>query len=225
MNSNVRHIGIIIDGNRRYAKKLLLQPWKGHDMGAERVENIIEWTSDLGIKILTIYALSTENLKREAKELEHLFGLFRKWFTKIRSDKRVKERQIKFKFIGRLELLPEDLNKLCREIEKDTENNKGMLVNFCMAYGGRQELIEAMKKIVESKQEITEENLRKNLWLQEEPELIIRTGNRTRTSNFLPWQSAYSEWIFLEKLWPEFTKQDLIECLEKFSKMDRNFGR
>ena len=122
-------------------------------------------------------------------------------------------------------MLPEDLNKLCREIEKDTENNKGMLVNFCMAYGGRQELIEAMKKIVESKQEITEENLRKNLWLQEEPELIIRTGNRTRTSNFLPWQSAYSEWIFLEKLWPEFTKQDLIECLEKFSKMDRNFGR
>jgi len=220
-----KHLGIIIDGNRRFAKKFSLMPWKGHEKGAENVENTIIWTSEMGIKNLTFYILSAENLKRNKEELNKLFKLFRRWFKKIKNDKRIKEKRIKFRFIGKLELLPEDIQKICEILEKNTEKHNNFTVNFCIAYSGRQELIEAVKKLAKSKQEITEENIRKNLWLQEEPDLIIRAGNKTRTSNFLPWQSVYSEWIFLDKFWPEFTKKDLTECLEKYSKIQRNFGK
>jgi len=127
--------------------------------------------------------------------------------------------------MGNLSLLPEDLQRLFMEIEEDTKNNHGLKVNFCVAYGGRQEIIEAIRKIAKNREKLTEENIGKNLWLKENPDLIIRTGGKTRTSNFLPWQSVYSEWIFLDKLWPEFTKQDLIECINNFSKIQRNFGK
>lgn len=219
------HIGVIIDGNRRWAKKLLLQPWKGHEKGAETVENTIIWASELGVKMLTFYALSIENLKRDKTEIDYLFDLFRKWFKKIKEDKRIKEKQVKFRFIGNLSLLPKDLQEICSKLEKSTKEHNKFIVNFCVAYGGRQEIIESLKKLVKSKEKITEENFQKNLWLKEEPELIIRTGNRIRTSNFLPWQAAYSEWIFLEKLWPDFTKKDLQECMDKFETVQRNFGK
>jgi tritrans,polycis-undecaprenyl-diphosphate synthase [geranylgeranyl-diphosphate specific] len=220
-----KHIAVVLDGNRRYAKKHLLGTLQGHDMGAETVENLIEWASDLNVEILTLYALSIENLSRSKPELEHLFNLFEKWFTKLKNDRRIKEKGIQIKFVGNIRLLPQKLQNLCKEIEEDTKDNENLRMNFCMAYGGKQELIEAFKKVKENNEEITEDNIFKNLWLQEEPELIIRTGDRTRTSNFLPWQSTYSEWIFLKKLWPEFTKQDLIESIEKFETTERNFGK
>lgn len=225
MNNKASHIGIIIDGNRRYACKFSWQPWKGHEKGADTVENTIIWASELNLRMLSFYALSLENLKRDKEEVNKLLEIFRIWLKKIKNDKRIKEKQIKIRFIGDLSLLPEDIQEICHQLEKDTENHNNLIINFCVAYGGRQELTEAIKKLVENKQEITEENIRKNLWLQDEPDLIIRTGNRTRTSNFLPWQSIYSEWIFLDKLWPEFTKEDLISCLDKFSSVQRNFGK
>jgi len=219
------HLAIIIDGNRRWAKKILLQPWKGHEKGAETVENTIMWASELDMKMLTFYALSNENLKRDKEELNHFWEISKRWFKKVKEDKRIKEKQIKFKFIGNLTLLPPDLQDLFKELEEDTEKHKGMIVNFCMAYGGRQEIVDAIKKLVENKEEVNEDTIKKNLWLQEEPELIIRTGARSRTSNFLPWQSIYSEWIFLDKLWPELTKHDMEDCIEKFENIQRNFGK
>lgn len=223
--NNLNHVAIIIDGNRRYAKRKALEVWKGHDFGAETVEKTIEWCNDLKIKELTFYALSHENLKRDKLEVDALMNLMRRWFKKLKSDERIKKNKIKIKFIGRLHLLPKDLQELSLETEKDTKDHSNLIVNFCIAYGGRQEIVDSVTHLIKNNLQVTEENIKKNLYLQSEPELIIRTGGAPRLSNFLTWQSIYSEIIFLEKLWPEFTKQDLVDCIEKYSNIKRNFGK
>ncbi|MCX6748509.1 MAG: polyprenyl diphosphate synthase [Candidatus Pacearchaeota archaeon] len=226
--NKLNHIAIIIDGNRRYAKKHSWEVWKGHDSGAENVDKLFDWCKELGIKKLTIYALSTENLKREPKEVKALLDVFRKWFGKFKNDPRIPENQVRVRFIGKLELLPEDLQALAREIEENTSSYSNFHINFCIAYGGRLELLETIKKIIKSgkkPEEVTEDLIKQNLWLEDEPDAIVRTGNVKRLSNFLPWQSAYSELIFVDKLWPEFTKEDLVACVEEFKARKRNFGK
>jgi len=222
--TGVRHLGIILDGNRRFSKRLMLEPWKGHEYGAEKMEKLFEWIKELGIKELTLYCFSLENFKRPKKEFDFLMKLFKKEFSKLKSDKRVHEDKIKIRFIGKTELFDAELQKIIKELEEATKSYNSYLINFALGYGGRQEIVEAVKKLIESKEEINEKNLTKNLWLKSEPDLIIRTGGEKRTSNFLPWQSAYSEWVFLDKTWPEFTKQDLIYCINEFSKRERRFG-
>ncbi len=224
-NEKGLHIGIILDGNRRYAKKLALQPWKGHDFGTETFEKLLDWCKELGIKELTLYCFSLENFKRQEKEVEYLMDIFKKQLRKFMKDKRLDEDKVKVRFIGKTEKFDKELQELMREIEKKTEKNNKSIINFCMAYGGRQEIIDTFKKIVENKIEINEENFQKNLWLSDEPDFIIRTGGVVRTSNFLPWQSTYSEWIFLDKMWPEFTKEDLISAIEEFKTRERRFGK
>ena len=227
-DNKLNHIAIIIDGNRRYAKKHAWEVWKGHDYGAETLDKLFDWCKELDIKELTLYALSTENLNREKREVEALLDLFRKWFTKFKSDPRIPENQVKVRFIGKLDLLPEDIQDLAKDIEESTSKYNNYKINFCIAYGGRLELVETIKKIIESgkkPEEVTEDLIKENLWLEDEPDAVIRTGDVKRLSNFLPWQSGYSELIFLEKLWPEFTKQDLIDCVEEFNSRKRNFGK
>lgn len=221
----LKHVAIILDGNRRYAKARGLPAWKGHEEGAKNVDRLMNWCKELGIKEITLYVLSTENLKREPKELKYLFKLFKTWFKKFKKDKRIHENKIKMRFIGDLSLVPEDVSKLAKEIENDTKDYNNYILNFCFAYGGRRELLDAFNKLNGKKGKITEEDVAGALWLKDEPDLIIRTGGMTRTSNFLPWQSVYSEWIFTKKLWPEFSKEDLQECLEEFETRKRNFGR
>jgi len=221
------HIGLILDGNRRFAKKLMLQPWKGHELGRKKVEKILDWARDLGIRQFTVYALSVDNINNRPKnELEYLFKIFKESFRNLDRDK-IEKYKIKIKFIGNLDLLPKNLAEQCRKLEQETADNNEYIINFAIAYGGRQEIVEAVKKIVEkklSKEEVNEETIRNNLYLKDEPDLIIRTGGEIRSSNFLPWQSTYSEWFFLDKMWPEFEKQDLINCIEEFKKRKRNFG-
>jgi len=228
MRRQIKHIGLILDGNRRFAKRLMLQPWKGHELGAGKVQKLLDWAKELEVKEFTLYCLSCENIKSRPKtELEFLFKLFRKEFRTIDFEK-IEKYRIKIKFIGNLSLLPKDLEKRCRELEKKTSKNKNYIINFALAYGGRQEIIDAIKKILQNKispKKMNEQEFEKNLWLNSSPDLIIRTGGEKRTSNFLPWQSAYSEWFFLNKMWPEFTKQDLIECIEKFKSRKRRFGK
>lgn len=223
-----QHIGIILDGNRRFAKRLLLEPWKGHEYGAKKVDAIFDWATELGIKEFTLYCLSVENIKSRPKnELDYLFRLFRKEFREMNREK-IEKQGIKIKFIGNLSLLPKDLAEQCKDLEKQTEKNSNFTMNFALAYGGRQEIIEAVKKIIKNKispEEITEENFQKHLWLASQPDLIIRTGGEKRTSNFMPWQTIYSEWFFLDKFWPEFEKQDLIACISDFQNRKRNFGK
>jgi len=224
-DKKVNHLGIILDGNRRFATSRGLPPWKGHEYGAEVVSKLPDWCKELGIRELTLYSLSIENLKRDKKEVDFLFKLFKKYFKKFKEDKRVHENKIRLRFIGDLSLVPEDIRKLAGEIENDTKDYNNYIVNFCFAYGGRQELLSAINRLKNKKGEVTEDDVKNALWLSSEPDLIIRTGNIIRTSNFLPWQSTYSEWLFLEKTWPEFTKQDLADALEEFQNRKRNFGK
>ncbi|MBI2629478.1 di-trans,poly-cis-decaprenylcistransferase [Candidatus Pacearchaeota archaeon] len=221
----LNHLAIILDGNRRYAKNKNLPVHKGHEFGAKTLDKLLNWCKKLSIKEMTLYVLSTENLKRDKTELNFMFSLFKKWFKKFKKDKRVKEDKVKIRFIGDLSLVPKDIKNLAEKIQNDTKENNNYIVNFCFAYGGRLELLQALNKLKNKKGKITEEDVSNSLWLKSEPELIIRTGNKIRTSNFLPWQSVYSEWVFLEKMWPEFTKQDLIQCIENFNSRQRNFGK
>jgi undecaprenyl diphosphate synthase len=223
--SNPNHIGVIIDGNRRYAKERNLPSFKGHEAGAEKIKELLDWSYEFNIKELTIYCLSTENLKRDKFELDYLFDLFKKFFKKFLDSKEVKEKEVKIKFIGDLSLVPEEIRKLCYEIEEKTEDYDNYRLNFCFAYGGRLELVSAFNKLKHIGREITEEDISNSLWLKSNPELIIRTGDAIRTSNFLPWQSVYSEWVFLEKMWPEFSKEDLEQAIDNFKKRKRNFGK
>lgn len=227
-NQNPQHVAIILDGNRRFAKRLMLEPWKGHEYGAEKVEKLLDYTKDLGIKEITIYCLSVENINSRPKnELEYLYKLFKKEFKEMDREK-IKKNSIKIRFIGNLSLLPKDLQQECKKLEKETEKNSDFLVNFAIAYGGRQEIIEAVRKILKNKikpEELNEQIFEQNLLLNNEPDMIIRTGGEKRTSNFLPWQSAYSEWFFLDKFWPEFEKQDLVQCINEFKQRKRNFGK
>jgi len=221
----VKHVSIILDGNRRYAKARGLPAWKGHEAGAENVERLLDWCKELDIKEITLYILSTENLKREPGELKYLFKLFKDWFKKFKKDKRISENKIKMRFIGDLSLVPEDVSKLASEIEQDTKDYSNYTINFCFAYGGRLEIVNAFNKLRNKKGKISEEDVTGALWLSDEPDMIIRTGGMKRTSNFLPWQSVYSELIFTNKLWPEFTKQDLQDCIKEFETRKRNFGK
>jgi len=226
--SDPKHVAIILDGNRRYAKKLLLEPWRGHDLGKKKVEELMDYARELGLNEMTFYALSAENIKNRSKvELNFLYKLFRETFRDMDRDKMMRE-GVSIKFIGDLDLLSTDVRSECLKLEKDTSGNNSIVANFCIAYGGRQELVNAVKNIMNMKVSIEEvdcEMIEDNLYLNSEPDIVIRTGGDMRTSNFLPWQSVYSEWFFLDKMWPEFGKGDLVKCIEEFKVRKRNFGK
>lgn len=231
-NKIPKHVGIILDGNRRFSKKLMLKPWMGHEWGAKKVEKLLEWACDLDIKELTLYAFSYENFNRPKKEFNFLMDLFSKEFERLKHDKRVKERKIRINFIGRIWMFPKEIQEKMEDIMEDTKAHNGYLLNIAMAYGGRTEVIDAVRKISEQIkndtlkiEDINEESFSRCLYMKDEPDLIIRTGGNHRTSNFLIWQAAYSEYFFLEKTWPEFEKEDLVTAIKNFSKQHRRFGK
>ena len=203
-----KHVGIILDGNRRFAKRLMIKPWKGHEWGAEKVEKVLEWGNELGVRELTLYTLSLENFNRPKTEFNYLMDLFKKEFKRLSKDPQLQEKEIRINFIGRLWMLDEELQQILKGISNKTKNNSKFTVNFAIAYGGRQEVVDATIKIAEQVKsgeldisKINEETFLNNLWSSSEPDLIIRTGGEIRTSNFLNFQAAYSEWIFLEIEW------------------------
>jgi len=227
-----KHIAIILDGNRRYAKKLGLQPWKGHEFGVKKLNELLEWCRELGIRELTLYAFSTENFKRARQEKDFLFSIFKKEFSSMKHRKDIFDNKIRINVVGRLEMFPKGIRKAMLDIMQKTRKHNRFVVNFAMAYGGRQEIADSVKKIAQliknnkiSPNNINENTITKNLYLQSEPDMVIRPGGEVRTSNFLMWQSAYSEWFFTDKLWPEFTKKDLIKYIGEFSKRERRFGK
>ncbi|MDD5649554.1 MAG: polyprenyl diphosphate synthase [Candidatus Nanoarchaeia archaeon] len=230
--NQVNHIGLVLDGNRRFAKRLMLEPHKGHEYGAQKVEKLLEWCKELDIKELTLYAFSMQNFNRPKLEFDYLMKVFDETFTRIKGDSRLKKDGIKINFIGRIELFPENVKKAMYALMEETKNNNKYIVNFAMAYGGREEIIDAIKKIgrqIENNEvnpeDITEELVDANIYTKDQPDLIIRTGGDHRTSNFLIWQSSYSEWFFLQKTWPEFEKEDLVNCIEEFKQRERRFGK
>jgi len=230
-----RHIGVILDGNRRFAKRLMIKPWKGHEWGVKKFREFCEWCFDLGVEEITAYVFSIQNFNRPKDEFEFIIKIFKQELTYLLTEEKQKElaeKGTRINFIGRQEMLPQELQELQNKLMEATKNNKQKSINFAMAYGGREEIIDAVKKIAQEAKEgkvepaqITEETIGKELWLDSEPDLIIRTGGERRTSNFLPWQATYSELIFMEKFWPEIEKEDVLECVQDYSNRKRRFGR
>ncbi|HLD10753.1 MAG TPA: polyprenyl diphosphate synthase [Candidatus Nanoarchaeia archaeon] len=221
-----KHIGIILDGNRRYGKKHLADQLKGHNKGAEVVEQLFEWIQEFNIPQITLYAFSIENFQRSKLEVNTLMVIMKNYFQKLISHKKLY--QYKIRILGKKELFPKDIQEIMNKIEIKTINNKPYIVNFCMGYGGRLEIVDAVKNIIKKnykEKEITEELLTKSMYYQEEPDLIIRTSEQ-RLSGFLTWHSIYSEILFLPNLfWPEFTKEIFKSCLEEYSNRQRRFGK
>lgn len=222
------HLAIIIDGNRRWAKKRGLSSFQGHKKGLDNVEKITDHCFKKGIKILTLYVFSTENWNRSEKEINYLMKLFIDSLTK-KNIKKFNDKGIKFQTIGQKEKLPKLLQDRIKETEKATQNNKKSILNLAVSYSGRLEIIQAIKKIIKKKipiNKINEEIINQNLWTfgLPCPDFIIRTGGELRLSNFLTWQSTYSEFYFTKKYWPEFSEKDFDKALKDYGKRERRFG-
>jgi len=230
--NQIHHMGIILDGNRRFAKRLMKEPWNGHEYGAKKIEKLFEWCKELNIREITLYAFSIENFNRPKMEFDYLMDIFRKEFKRLLTDPKVYENKIKVNVIGRTQMFPEDLQEILKEVQEKTKHHDQYVVNFALAYGGRAEIIDTTRKIAQKVKEgklnpedINEDLFMQNLYMSSEPELIIRTSGEQRTSGFLIWQGSYSELYFCKKMWPEFEKEDLIEAIEDYKSRHRRFGK
>ena len=225
------HIAIIMDGNRRWAKNNNLDVRLGHKKGAETLENIVRYCNNIGIKYLTVYAFSTENWKRSKEEVGALMLLLQKYLDDFA--KRADTENIRIQMLGDKENLSNILIKGIDKVIERTKNNTGLTFNVAFNYGGRDEIVKAVKNIALNVKEnniniddINEELISNNLYTKNipDPDLMIRTSGELRTSNFLPWQLVYSEFYFTDKLWPDFTSEDLDKAIEEFNRRNRKFG-
>ncbi|HRY52744.1 MAG TPA: polyprenyl diphosphate synthase [Candidatus Portnoybacteria bacterium] len=223
-------IGVIMDGNRRWAKEQSLPTMEGHKVGLKKIKDLTKWAKDLGVSTIYLYAFSTENWNREKEEVNYLMKLFLQAFRE--DSKELVKQKVRVKFAGQTERFFPILRQSIKALERMTKNFSGLTLVFCLSYGGRAEIVAAIKKIAKQKtaQEIetlTEDDFSRFLWTNglPNPELVIRTSGEVRTSNFLPWQTAYSEWFFSKTYWPAFTKEELKQILEDFSKREIRRGR
>ena len=220
-----KHIAIIMDGNGRWAKKRLMPRSFGHKKGMERMIGLMEHAFDLGVDYITVYALSTENLKRPQEELNGLFDLIRNHFSEYME--RICARGVRLRVIGDTSLLPDDVQKILTDSQEKTEKYSGKGVNVALCYGARAEIVRAANLAVERGEKLTEESFSSLLYTggQPDPDLIIRTGKEVRLSNFLLWQAAYAELYFSDKMFPEFSDKDLDGAIEWFNQRVRRFGK
>jgi undecaprenyl diphosphate synthase len=217
-------IGIILDGNRRWAKRAGVPTLEGHRRGADRLIECVRWVSDRGIKHLVVYAFSTENWNRMEEEVSYLMDLFRE--TAEGALKELSKDNVRIRFIGKLDMLPSDLQDTIRRLEETSAGNTAITLWICMSYGSRAEIAAAANAASAAGEQVTEESFSKYLWSagMPDPALIIRTSGRNRLSNFVLWQAAYSELFFLDTLWPDFTEADLDRVLGEFADRTRTFG-
>ncbi len=227
-----KHLGIILDGNRRFAKRLMLEPWKGHEYGAVKVRKFLDWCREYDIKKVTLYAFSVKNFSRPKIEFDYLMDLFKKEFLALEKDNEIMEKGVKINFIGRINMFPKEVYEVMQRLIEKTKNNSKFEVNFAMAYGGREELIDAITKISEQinagqikPDQISEDLISQNLSLKGDIDLVIRTSGEHRTSGFFIWQTDYAEYAFVDKFWPEFEKEDLVKVLNDYSERERRFGK
>ncbi|WP_188681237.1 polyprenyl diphosphate synthase [Thermogymnomonas acidicola] len=229
-----RHIGIITDGNRRYARSVGISENEGHLRGKEKLEEVLEWCMEVGVRIVTVYGFSTENFARSPDEVEFLFSLINRAFIDLMKDERVHRNKIRVKVIGEIRRLPEYLQETIRKVEEATNGYDEFRFNLAIGYGGREEIINAIRKIARKVREgelepdeINEEMFRQYLYDGSipDPDLILRTSGEERISNFLLWQSAYSELYFSDVYWPEFKKTDFLRAILSYQARKRRFGR
>lgn len=226
-----KHIAIIMDGNRRWAKERKIDTKLGHKAGAETLEKIASYANDIGLKYLTVYAFSTENWKRTKEEIGALMLLLNSYLDKFLNKESL--RNIKIRVLGDIESLDNSLKNSIKKIVEKSKNNTGLTLNIAFNYGGRAELTRAVKNISKGVkdgslklEDIDEKLISENLYTNGEPEpdLLIRTGGELRISNFLLWQLAYTEFLFLDKYWPDFNEEDLLIAIDVFEKRNRKFG-
>lgn len=226
-----QHIGIIMDGNGRWAKKRGLPRTAGHTAGAQTFRKIARYCSDIGIKYLTVYAFSTENWKRPQEEVNAIMKLFKEYMIEAIND--FQDDSIVVKFIGDRTVFSPDMRELIEKNEQDSKDRDGMVLNIAMNYGGRDEIVNAVKNIINDAKDgsIDVDSLNADILSdymytkgQPDPDLIIRPSGEYRTSNFLLWQSAYSEYCIMDVLWPDFKSDDLDKALIEFAKRNRRFG-
>ena len=233
-----QHVALIMDGNRRWARRNKKPLYKGHLIGEERIEPIIDLSLEKGIKYLTFWAFSTENWGRKKREINFLLQLFRRVLNKKIDD--FHKKQVKIKVIGNLKMFPQDLQKKIGKWISKTKNNKKIVVNFALSYGGRDELIRAINKWCEKskikkfsptgkqeKSKISSEEFEKYLDTagQPDPDLLIRTGGEKRLSGFLLWQIEYTELYFTDVLWPDFTQGEFVKAIKEYQKRQRKYGK
>ena len=226
-----KHIAIIMDGNRRWAKAHNLPVKYGHKEGGKALEKIVRYANKIGIKYITVYAFSTENWKRTEEEVSAIMLLMQNYLDDY--SKRADTENIKIQFLGNTEELSDRMQKSIKKCIERTKNNTGIVFNIALNYGGRLEIIKTVKEIAEDVQkgkifidEINEETISSRLYTagQPDPDLVIRTSGEIRLSNFLPWQVVYSEFLFVEKNWPDFDENDLDDAIIEYQKRTRKFG-
>jgi tritrans,polycis-undecaprenyl-diphosphate synthase [geranylgeranyl-diphosphate specific] len=228
------HVGIIMDGNRRFARQLGLDDVSmGHVAGQERLENVLDWCLELGIKVLTVYAFSTENFQRATPERELLMELFEHNFRKMAVDERVHKNKIRVRCIGDLDLLPDAVRSAAENVMQVTRDYDGYTFNVAIAYGGRQEIVDAVRRIaVEAKTgvldpaSVTADTISRRLYTGDlpDPDFIIRTSGEERVSNFLLWQMAYAELYFADVNWPELDRLEFLRAIEEYQRRKRRYG-
>lgn len=226
-----RHVGIIMDGNRRWAKQRHLPVAVGHSKGADNFKNLAIYCNKIGLRNMTVYAFSTENWKRSESEISALMLLFKKYINDVLN--KFEDENIKIKFIGDQSKFPDDIKKGIENVENNTAAKTGMRLNIAMNYGSRAEIVGATKEIAEkvaggeiSPGDVTEEFFSNRLYTKNvpDPDLIIRTAGEQRLSNFLLWQAAYSEFYFSDVLWPDFDEEEFDKAMEEYLKRTRKFG-
>ncbi len=228
-----KHVAIIMDGNRRFAQDMGKESLQGHLMGRDKLEDVLEWCVDLGIKVLTVYAFSTENFKRSRDEVETLMTLFEENFLRIANDERVHRNRIRVSVLGQKELLPDRVREAIRKAEQNSCHYSDYYLNLAVAYGGREELVSAIIAIVHDVEEgrVKQENINEELVSSylytanlPDPDLVLRTSGEVRISNFLLWQLAYSELYFTDVYWPGLTFTEFLKAVRSYQLRKRRYG-
>lgn len=231
-NSDIKHIAIIMDGNRRWAKSHNLDTKLGHKKGAEVLETISRYCNKIGLEYLTVYAFSTENWKRTKEEVVAIMLILQMYLDRFL--KTADLDNIKLRILGDIDGVPEELRKKMIQMEERTKDNTGLNLNIAFNYGGRAEIVRATQRIAQDVldgkmeiKDINEETISNNLYTcgQSDPDLVIRTSGELRMSNFLPWQITYSEFLFLDKYWPDFTSEDIDNAINEYNNRHRRIGK
>jgi len=229
-----KHIAIIMDGNRRFARELGLSLEAGHLFGKEKIEEVLDWCFELGIPVLTVYAFSTENFKRSEREVKTLMSLLKQELDQAKEDSRIHRNKVRVRILGRLEALPKDIQQSAQSIMQMTRSYKTFNLNIALAYGGREEILQAIQHMASDikkgklkVKDISQNTVSSYLYTRglPDPDLILRTSGEERISNFLLWQLAYSELYFCDVYWPALQKRDFLQAIRSYQKRKRRFGQ
>ena len=223
-----KHIAVIPDGNRRFGKKKGISTQEAYATGIRHIGDLLKWCKEADVHMLTMWGFSTDNFKRDQHEIQGLFELFKDNLKKALESDEKNKYEVRVRFFGRIHLFPKEIQQMIKKAEEISAKNKAYQLNLLLSYGGREEIVDAVNAILkEGVKEVDEESFSNHLYTAgvPDPDLIIRTSGEERLSGLLPWQSAYSEFYFSKKLWPEFSKKDFKAALDEFARRKRRFGK